>query len=186
MGFLFDRIHWHLTECISKILRNSKIPDSSKLSDIVPVYKKMNPQINLVYNQLTFLPLISKVFEQVIFDQLCNYISKFLNNLLRGFPKVNSTGHALFRLLQVWQKELDQCGFVGTILMYLSKAYDCLLHDLLIAKLKAYNVASLSLLKNYITNRKQRTKLDPLIVTASNSYVELPNALYRSISFQYL
>ena len=45
--------------------------------------------------------------------------------------------------------------------MDLSKAYDCLAHDLLIAKLEAYglDMASLSLLKNYLANRKQRTKV---------------------------
>ena len=67
----------------------------------------------------------------------------------------------MFRLFQAWQKELDQCGFVGTILMDLSKAYDCLPHDLLIAKLEAHGLdtVSLSLLKNYLANRKQRTKV---------------------------
>ena len=45
--------------------------------------------------------------------------------------------------------------------MDLSKAYDCLPHDLLIAKLEAYglDMASLSLIKNYLANRKQRTKV---------------------------
>ena len=67
----------------------------------------------------------------------------------------------MFRLLQAWQKELDQCGFVGTTLMDLSKAYDCLPHDLLIAKLETYGLdtTSLSLIKNYLANHKQRTKV---------------------------
>ena len=45
--------------------------------------------------------------------------------------------------------------------MDLSKAYDCLPHDLLIAKLEAHGLdtVSLSLLKNYLANRKQRTKV---------------------------
>ena len=48
----------------------------------------------------------------------------FLNKILCGFRKAHSTQHALFRLLQVWQKELDNSGDVGTILMDLSEAYD--------------------------------------------------------------
>ena len=61
------------------------------------------------------------------------------------------------------KKELGQCGFVGTTLMDLPKAYDCLPHDLLIAKLDAYGLdtSSLSLLKKYLPNRRQRTKVGP-------------------------
>ena len=85
----------------------------------------------------------------------------FLNSLLSGFRKGHSTQHALFRLFQAWQKELDQCGFVGTIRMDSPKAYDCLSHDLLIAKLEAcgLDTASLFLLKSYLANRKQRAKV---------------------------
>ena len=49
---------------------------------------------------------------------------KFLNEILCGFLKAHSTQHALFRLLQVWQKDLDNYSNVGTILMEFSKAYD--------------------------------------------------------------
>ena len=45
--------------------------------------------------------------------------------------------------------------------MYLSKAYDCLPHDLLVPKLEAYGVgkAALNLISNYLSHRKQRTKV---------------------------
>ena len=148
----------YLTECISEVLRNSKYPESLKLFDTVPVYKKKHLTDKPDFRPISILPLPSKVFEKVIFDQLCNYMNKFLNSLLCGFRKAHSTQHAFLRLLQAWQKELDQCGFVGTILLYLSKAYDdCLPHDLLIAKLEAYGLDAVSrtLLKNYLTNRKQ-------------------------------
>ena len=72
-----------------------------------------------------------------MYDQLYEYIEHFLNQLLCGFRKAHSTQHALFRLLQKWQKELDSGGFIGTILTELSKAYDCLPNYLLIAKLEA-------------------------------------------------
>ena len=83
-------------------------------------------------------------------------MNRFLNNLLCRFRKAHSSQHALFKLLQAWQKELYQCGFVSAIPMDLSKAHGCLVHDLLIAKLEAYGLdtASLSLLKTYLANRK--------------------------------
>ena len=64
-----------------------------------------------------------------------------MNQLLCGFRKAHSTQHALLRLIQSWLKELDESGFVGTILMDLSKAYDCLPHDLMVAKLGAYGIS---------------------------------------------
>ena len=73
---------------------------------------------------MSVLPLLSRVFEKVIYDQLSQHLDKYLNSLLCGFRKVHSSQHALFKLLQAWQEELDKSGFVGTILMDLSKAYD--------------------------------------------------------------
>ena len=67
-------------------------------------------------------------------------MEKYLNTLLCGFRKDHSTQHALFKLLEAWQEELDKSGFVDTILMDLSKAYDYLPHDLLLAKFEACGI----------------------------------------------
>ena len=59
------------------------------------------------------------------------------------------------------QKELDEKGMVATVLMDLFKPYDCIPHDLSIAKLTAYGIDSVGLLliSNYLSRRKQRTKI---------------------------
>ena len=44
------------------------------------------------------------------------------------------------KLLQAWQEKLEKSGFLGTILMDFSKAYDCLRHHLLVAKFEAYGI----------------------------------------------
>ena len=97
-----------------------------------------------------------------MYIQLYDYMENFLNQLLCGFRKAHSTQHALFRLIQSWQKELDETGFVGTTLMDLSKVYDCLPHDLMVAKLEAYDISkeSLQLISDYLSYRKLRTKID--------------------------
>ena len=76
--------------------------------------------------------------------------------------KAHSTQHALFKLIQAWQREFDKSGQFGTILMNFSKAYDCILHDILIAKLEAYglNKINWNILFDYPNNPKQRTKID--------------------------
>ena len=79
-----------------------------------------------------------------------------------GFRKAHSTEHALFRLIQKWHAELDSGGYVGTILMDLSKTYDCLSHDLWIAKLEAYGldiIGNLNILLDYLSLIKHKTKV---------------------------
>ena len=96
-----------------------------------------------------------------MFNQITKYIEKYLSPILCGFRQGHSTAHALFRLIQSWQEQLDRSGYVATILMDLSKAYDCISHDLIIAKLAAYgfDYISLKLIHNYLTNRKHRVKI---------------------------
>ena len=126
------------------------------------VFKKLHPTDKTNIRPVSLLPLLSNVFKKIMNDQLHEYAETILNKLLCGFRKAHSTQHGLFRLLQKWQKELDSSGIVGTILMdLLSKAYDCLPHDLVIAKLKTYGLDtnSLRFLFDYMSCRKQRTKM---------------------------
>ena len=58
--------------------------------------------------------------------------------LLSAYRKSFSTEHVLIRLLQDWRNKLDNCNVVGAVLTDLSKAFDCIPHDLLVAKLDAY------------------------------------------------
>ena len=87
---------------------------------------------------MSILPLLLKVYERVIYEQASNYFEPFFNEIFCGFRKAHSTQHALFKLLTSWQTSLNRGEFVGSFLMDFSKAYDCLKHDLLLAKLQAY------------------------------------------------
>ena len=151
-----------LTDCINDAINKGVFPDSLKIANITPVHKKDEPTDKKNYRPVSVLPLLSKVFERLLYDQLSDYLEKYLNTLLCGFRKAYSTQHALFKLLQAWQEELDKSDFVGTILMDLSKAYDCFPHDLLVAKFEAYGIGKtgLNLIHNYLSNRKQRTKIN--------------------------
>ena len=123
-----------LTDCINDAIVGEDIfPDSLKFGDITSVHKKDETTNKENYRPISVLPLISKIFERIIHDQLSEYLEKYLNSILCGFRKRHSTQHALFKLLQAWQKELDKGGLVGK--------------------------AALNLISNYLSHRKQRTKI---------------------------
>ena len=89
---------------------------------------------------MSILPLLSKKYERAVYNQLSDYSDRFLNNILCGFPKAHSTQHVLLKLLQSCKPIPDNGGFIGTILMDLSEAYDCIPQNLLIAKIECYGV----------------------------------------------
>ena len=89
-----------LTNCINKSVETGYFPDSLKLANVAPVFKKEDLFDKCNYRPVSILPLLSKVHEKVIYNQLCDYSESFLNNIICGFRKAHSTQHALFKLLQ--------------------------------------------------------------------------------------
>ena len=66
----------------------------------MPVFKKLDPADKTNFRPVSVLPLLPKVFEKIMYDQLYEYAGSFLNKLICGFHEAHSTQHALFRLLQ--------------------------------------------------------------------------------------
>ena len=73
-----------------------------------------------------------------------------------GFSKGFSAQHCLFAMLEIWKSAVDNKRNFGALLTDLSKALDYLLHDLLLAKLNAYefSLPALRLVQSYLSNRK--------------------------------
>ena len=83
-------------------------------------------------------------------------MNQHFSNLVSAYRKNNSSQHVLIRLLEEWKKCLDNDYAVGGVLMDLSKAFDCVLHDLLIAKLDANGINEnlLACLHSYLSSKK--------------------------------
>ena len=69
---------------------------------------------------------------------MLDHINKILSVKISAFRKGYIPQHVLLKLNEEWRKHLDNNQVVGAILMDLSKAFDCISHELLIAKLSAY------------------------------------------------
>ena len=94
-------------------------------------------------------------------DQLSDYFETIFSPLLAAFRRGFGCQTTLLRLIEDWKKALDDHKCVAAILMDLSKAFDCLPHDLLLAKFKAYGVSgeAVELLGSYLGSRLQQIKL---------------------------
>ena len=138
-------------------------PSTLKLVNITPVFKKGSANSKENYRPVSILPNLFKIFERCMFKHMSNYFEEhFLSKYQCGFRKGFSAQHCLMALLEKWKTCVDQKQICGALLTDLSKAFDCLPHDLIIAKLNAYgfSLSALRLIHDYLSNRKQRTKIN--------------------------
>ena len=154
-------IEKNISESINMSIRQCIFPDKLKTADIIPCHKKDDTSNKRNYRPISLLPTISKVFEKCLFNQISNHCQNILSPYLSGFRKGYSTQYTLLEMIKNWKNCLDNSGIIGTILMDLSKAFDCLSHELLIAKMEAYGfgINSLRLIFNYLKQRKHRVRI---------------------------
>ena len=88
---------------------------------------------------------------------MSNYLGDFSLNFSVGFTKVSVPS-----IIEKWKKCVDKGKKFGALLTDLSKPFDCLPHDLIIAKLNAYgfSLSASKLIHNYLAHRKQRSKVN--------------------------
>ena len=81
---------------------------------------------------------------------------------LTSFRKSYGTEHLLLTMLEKWKKRIDNGSYVSALFMDLSKAFDTIKHDLMLAKLKAYafSTNALNLMHSYLKSRKQKVQIN--------------------------
>ena len=151
----------HICLQFNETICSSKFPPSFKFSNVTPVFKQGSRNQKDNYRPISILPIISKIFEKLICRQLSNHFDNILSKFHCGFRKSYSPQHCLFLLIDKWNKTNDNNKVFGALLTDLSKAFGCVCHDLLVAKLNAHGLSlpALKLIQNYLQNRKQRTKV---------------------------
>ena len=93
----------------------------------------------------------------------------FYNNMFSnqqcGFRKGYSTQHCLLIMLETWEKSVDKGRVFGALLTSLSKAFDCLEHELLTEKLNGYkfSLPALLLINDYLSSIKENKKWEYMV-----------------------
>ena len=154
-----DLISTNLNCCIS----TSLYPSLVKRADITLVHKKDSENGKNNYRPVSILSNISKLCLKIMFKQMSEYFeSSFFSKYQCGFRKGFSAQHYLVSMLKKWKSATDSKNSFGALPTDLSKAFENLSYDLLIAKLNAYgfNMSALRFVHSFPKKSVQRTKIN--------------------------
>ena len=153
-----------LTHIINQSLCTGIFPDRLKIAKVIPLFKKGDQHILDNYQPISLLPVISKVFEKIVSDQLYKYFTD--NDLIftsqYGFRKLHSTELASIELIDRIAQYMDSGKLPLSIFLNLSKAFDTLDHSILLDKLKFYGISNTPLkwFQSYLRSRQQFVEFD--------------------------
>ena len=152
----------HLCNIINKDLESNSFSDRAKIASVRPIYKKKSRHQVGNYRPVSILNTFSTICERYIRNAVIPFVDNFLSVLISACCQTYSSNHLLIRLIENWKQSLDKNKFFGAVLMDLSKAFDCILRELLIAKMHAYgfDLNSLTFFYSYLKNRKQSVKIN--------------------------
>ena len=137
-------------------------PTSLKLANITRVYKKDSKNSKENYRPVSIFPNISKIYGRCLFKPTSNYFENVFSKFQCGFRQGPSAQYCLTSMTEKWKKSVDKGKTFAALLTDLFKVFDCLSHDLIIAKRNAYgfSLSAARLMQSYSCNRKQRTKIN--------------------------
>lgn len=153
-----------ITDIINECLDLGVMPDEWKSAIVTPLFKKGdNDDVNN-YRGIAVLALIAKVFEKIIAMQILNFFNT--NELLfpgqHGFRSNHGCETLLHEIISDMNLILSQKKVGFFLFIDYRKAFDLVDSNILLAKLEAYGFSetAMKLLRNYFTNRTQKTRYD--------------------------
>ena len=148
-----------LTLIINQMLYSGIFPEQLKVSKIIPLHKANDKLLLTNYRPIALLPSISKIFEYILLEQLTNHFieNKLLSPQQYGFRAKHSTELAALNLVDYLTYKLDNGIIPINIYIDLSKAFDTLIHSILLDKMSYYGVNGVAknLLQSYLSHRHQ-------------------------------
>ena len=156
-----DYILTPLTHIINCSLRTGIFPSKLKIARICPIYKSGDKHQFLNYRPISILPIFSKIFEKIMYNQLERFLDN--HNIISphqfGFRKNKSTQAAIISLTDYILKSFDNNNSTIGLFLDLSKAFDTVNHSILLGKLKHYGIRGIAfdLLHSYLHKRQQFT-----------------------------
>ena len=158
-----DLIVTPLTVLFNSCISAGRFPDVLKIACVTPVHKKGDINDPSNYRPISILPVVSKVFELILKKQFVAYLEE--NSILHinqhGFRSGHSTGSAVVSFVEKIVECFEGGDYCSVEFLDLSKAFDCVSHDVLVRKMYMYNVLprSVKLFSSYLSNRQQCVRI---------------------------
>ena len=128
-----------LSQSLNNSIKKGIFPENANVASVTPIDKKTDDKNSaLKFHPIIVLNCFSKVYESILKIQLVEKVNNLFSLFISPYRESYNTQHVLITLIAEWRKNLDNNYFIGAVLMDLSKAFDCIPHDLVIAKLAAY------------------------------------------------
>ena len=151
----------YIATSINRCITKGTFVNAFKKAEVRPIYKKDGRTEKSNYRPISVLSNVSKIYERCIYEQMCSYFDKIFSKNQCGFREGFNTQHILVAMIEKMKASQDNKQFCTALLTDLSKAFDCVCYDLLIAKLNAYGFdkKELKLIYDYLNGSSQKIKL---------------------------
>lgn len=144
---------------INRCFECGTFPKKLKFSRVSPVFKGGDKCDPGNYRPISVVPALAKPIEMAFYDRLTGFLgtNKLFSESQFGFRRGLSTAHAMTRLVADVLEAFEGGGFVTATFCDLSKAFDCVCHQILLNKLPYYGIrgSSLRFVESYLTHRWQ-------------------------------
>ena len=148
------------------------------MARVTPVFKKGEKSDINNYRPLSVIPVVSKVFEKTVYDQLYQYLNdnQLLSSCQSGFRSLHSTLTALLEATNSWSVNIDNGFLNGVVFIDLKKAFDTIDHEIILRKLSYFGAdqATAMWFQSYLSNRTQRCNVNGNLSTASTVTCGVP------------